>query len=218
MEERGKAEQLGARVGELERQLIAQKTEAEILGRRVEELTAGWMSKAVSSPSANSFRPPAQRSGRGEKVESELRAALAEAENRHQLATESHPGPRSASVEEQLKQSQEERGKLQREIAAMKQDAETTWANERMENALLRERINDVAAEVARLTATLEGPGSPIAAILEKGSSLPRRLLPMAAMADQCRLRRRLVDPKARLPIAFAPCRAALAAPQARDA
>jgi len=30
----------------------------------------------------------------------------------------------------------------------------------------LRERINDVAAEVARLTATLEGPGSPIDAIV----------------------------------------------------
>ena len=44
----------------------------------------------------------------------------------------------------------------------MKREAETTWAAERVENALLRERINDVAAEVARLTAALEGPGSPI--------------------------------------------------------
>ena len=31
---------------------------------------------------------------------------------------------------------------------------------------LLRERINDVAAEVARLTAALEGPGSPIESML----------------------------------------------------
>ncbi len=36
-----------------------------------------------------------------------------------------------------------------------------------MENAVLRERINDVAAEVARLTAALEGPDSPIDAILK---------------------------------------------------
>ena len=41
----------------------------------------------------------------------------------------------------------------------MKREAESVWANERMENAVLRERINDVAAEVARLTAALEGPG-----------------------------------------------------------
>ncbi len=48
----------------------------------------------------------------------------------------------------------------------MKREAEETWASERVENALLRERINDVAAEVARLTSALEGPNSPIDAIL----------------------------------------------------
>jgi hypothetical protein len=35
-----------------------------------------------------------------------------------------------------------------------------------MENALLRERINDIAAEVAKLAMTLEGPNSAIEAIL----------------------------------------------------
>ena len=48
----------------------------------------------------------------------------------------------------------------------MKREAETSWATERVENALLRERINDVAAEVARLTAALEGPGSAIETML----------------------------------------------------
>ena len=55
---------------------------------------------------------------------------------------------------------------LQRETAAMKRDAENAGSYERMENAVLRERIDEVAAEVARLTATLEGPDSPIEAIL----------------------------------------------------
>ncbi len=59
-----------------------------------------------------------------------------------------------------------ERTKLQGEIAAMKREAEASWAAERVENALLRERINDVAAEVAKLAVTLEGPNSPIEAIL----------------------------------------------------
>jgi hypothetical protein len=54
----------------------------------------------------------------------------------------------------------------------MKQEAETAWANERMETAVMRERINDVAAEVAKLTATLEGPTSPIEAILAGESGL----------------------------------------------
>jgi hypothetical protein len=56
----------------------------------------------------------------------------------------------------------------------MKRDAESTWAAERVENALLRERINDVAAEVARLTATLEGPGSPIDSLLAEAGSAGR--------------------------------------------
>ena len=48
----------------------------------------------------------------------------------------------------------------------MKREAEQTWAAERVENALLRERINDIAAEIARLTVALEGPISPIEAML----------------------------------------------------
>jgi len=55
---------------------------------------------------------------------------------------------------------------LQRELAVAKRDAENAGAYERMENAVLRERIDEVAAEVARLTATLEGPDSPINGIL----------------------------------------------------
>ena len=55
-------------------------------------------------------------------------------------------------AESQLERAREDRAKLQRELAAMKREAEATWASERVENALLRERINDVAAEVARLT------------------------------------------------------------------
>jgi hypothetical protein len=48
---------------------------------------------------------------------------------------------------------------LQREIALIKRDAETSWAAERVESALFRERINDVAYEIVRITQTLESPG-----------------------------------------------------------
>jgi chorismate mutase len=69
-------------------------------------------------------------------------------------------------LEGQLALALEERSKLLCEIAAMKRDAETTWAAERVENALFRERINDVAGEVARITEALEGSGSPIGPML----------------------------------------------------
>jgi len=42
-----------------------------------------------------------------------------------------------------------------------------------MENAVLRERINDIAAEVARLAMTLEGPDSPIERILATEAAGP---------------------------------------------
>ena len=42
----------------------------------------------------------------------------------------------------------------------IKRDAELTWAAERVESALFRERINDVAYEVTRITQALERPGS----------------------------------------------------------
>jgi chorismate mutase len=65
-------------------------------------------------------------------------------------------------LEDQLVVALEERRKLQREIAAMKRDAELIWAAERIESALFRERINDVAYEVVRITQAIESPGSSI--------------------------------------------------------
>src|SRR4029453_16808408 len=68
----------------------------------------------------------------------------------------------NAQLQAAFAHAKEERDRHARDLGAMKREAESTWASERVENALLRERINDVAAEVARMTAVLEGPGSAI--------------------------------------------------------
>jgi chromosome segregation ATPase len=163
---RGKLGDLGTRTSELERQLFVQTTEAEILNRRVQDLET-WL--------GDQGRMLADRDYQLDRMRSELEAARkTETDLRSEVATS---GSRSsnavdrfrtdiAQLEAQLAAAIEERTKLQREIGTMKRDAESTWAAERVENALLRERINDVAAEVARLTAALEGPGSPIETIL----------------------------------------------------
>jgi chromosome segregation ATPase len=85
------------------------------------------------------------------------------AELERQLAAQP---PESATLDAHVQE-------LQRELAAAKRDAENAGAYERMENAVLRERIDEVAAEVARLTATLEGPDSPIETILNTGRPVP---------------------------------------------
>jgi hypothetical protein len=70
-----------------------------------------------------------------------------------------------------LAQVRQDRDRLQREVETLKQQAENNWANERVEGALLRERINDVAAEVVRLAANLEGKNSPIQKIIDQTPS-----------------------------------------------
>jgi DNA repair exonuclease SbcCD ATPase subunit len=165
-EERLRSEQLTARVAELDRQSTVKSTEAEVLNRRLQELTSRvdeqGRSLADRESAADRLRNEAAIA---QKTEADVRAALAEAEKSHRAATEAMQVEKT-QAENQLKLANEERAKLTREIAQMKREAETAWANERTENAVLRERINDVAAEVARLTAVLEGPASPINAML----------------------------------------------------
>ena len=156
--ERGRAEQLGARAGELERQLVAQTAQADALGRRVQEFGTQLEEQArflTDYENASDRLRTEAMSAR--ESESALRAELTETEGRYRVAIDTVTTEKSL-IESELKRSQDERAKLQRDIAAMRRDAESGGANVRKENAVLRESINDVAAEVARLTATLEGP------------------------------------------------------------
>ena len=165
-EERGRVENLGRRVAELEQQLVAQTTEAEILGRRAEDLEnrLGEQSRLLNQSDfeAKQLRVDLDAA---RKTEGDLRVAIAELDNRTSLATESLKAEK-AQLKSELDRAVDERDRLARELGNIKREAEEIWASERVENALLRERINDVAAEVARLASALEGPNSPIDAIL----------------------------------------------------
>jgi chromosome segregation ATPase len=59
-----------------------------------------------------------------------------------------------------------ENRRLKAELSAHEQAKAEDWGEERRGNALLREQINDLAAEVVSLTAALEGPDSPINKVL----------------------------------------------------
>jgi chromosome segregation ATPase len=95
----------------------------------------------------------------------DARDKLAEAEKRHAAAIEAQRAENRA-LEEQLGQSFDEITRLETEMATLKRQVEATWASERMANAVLRERINDVAGEVVRVAHALEGLGSPIETML----------------------------------------------------
>jgi chromosome segregation ATPase len=165
-DERGKVENLGRRIGQLEQQLVAQSTEAEMLGKRAAELETRVTEQG---------RLLVEREYECDRLRTELenarRTGFHLREELSSTGSQNRDLLQNLTAEKEVLQKEfdlanSERTKLQAEVAAMKREAEASWAAERVENALLRERINDVAAEVAKLAVTLEGPNSPIEAIL----------------------------------------------------
>ncbi|HVG52562.1 MAG TPA: hypothetical protein VM867_13090, partial [Xanthobacteraceae bacterium] len=174
--ERGRAENLVSRVGELEEQLLAQSKEAQELGQRVLELESrlSEQGKKLAERDYEVIRLRTEVEA-VRRTEFDLRNEIAAMEDRHNGASARLRSEKTV-LENELTQVRTERSGLQQEVAALKREAEESWAAERVENALLRERINDIATEVARLTMVLEGPGSPIETMLAND---PRRAEPV---------------------------------------
>ncbi len=172
-EARGRVENLSQRVTDLDRQLIIQVKEAEMLGNRVQDLETrlGTQGKLLAERDYenNQLR---QANQVAERTAKELREEIAGLSGGKSPAIEKLRTEKAA-LEAQLGVARDERAKLQRDINAIQQQAESSWATERMENALLRERINDIAAEVAKLAMQLEGPNSPIEAMLAADPATP---------------------------------------------
>lgn len=169
---RGKVENLSGRVGDLDRQLVVQTKETEMLSSRVTDLEnrLALQGKILAEREYenNLLRQQAEAAKQTEqKLREDMAAGTGSSSAMDKLRAE------KTSLEEQLTVARDERAKVQREINLIQQQAESSWSTERMENALLRERINDIAAEVAKLAVTLEGPDSPIEAILASEEQRP---------------------------------------------
>jgi chromosome segregation ATPase len=173
---RSRVENLSQRVTDLDRQLIVQVKEAEMLGNRVNDLEARLATQgkmlAERDFENNQLR---QANEAGERTAKELSLEIAALSAGGKSPAIEKLRTEKAAVEEQLRIARDERAKLQRDINAIQQQAESSWATERMENALLRERINDIAAEVAKLAMQLEGPNSTIEAMLAAEPAVPAK-------------------------------------------
>ena len=171
---RSRVENLSQRVTDLDRQLIVQVKEAEMLSGRVNELEGRLAAQGKLLAERDYENNQLRKANEvAERTVKELRDELGETHSGRMPALEKLKAEKAA-VEEQLRVARDERAKLQRDINAIQQQAESSWATERMENALLRERINDIAAEVAKLAMQLEGPNSPIEAMLAAEPASPR--------------------------------------------
>jgi chromosome segregation ATPase len=174
-EARGRVENLSQRVTDLDRQLIIQVKEAEMLGNRVSDLESRLATQGKLLTERDYENSQLRQSSEAaERTANALREEIAAMNVGKSPALEKLRAEKAA-VEEQLGVARDERAKLQRDINAIQQQAESSWATERMENALLRERINDIAAEVAKLAMQLEGPNSPIENILAAEPAIPAK-------------------------------------------
>jgi hypothetical protein len=154
----------------LERHLLAQTTEAEILERRVQELNmrADEQGRLLGERDYAAARLRSETEAAARK-EADIRAEFAEAENISKAAIERQRAEKIL-LDSQLKRGEEERAKLLRDIESIRREAETASATERMENTVMRDRIAELAAEMARITSLIEGPGNPIEAILAESA------------------------------------------------
>lgn len=161
---------LERRIPELEKLLALQTRESEVLSVRLNDLETRLATQGkVLAEREYENNLLKQQLQNAQKTETELREALSNAARNSAVEKLKED---KATLEELLRESREARGKLQRELNMMQKEAEDSWSSERMENALLRERINDVAAEVAKLAAALEGENSPIAAMLSGDAAI----------------------------------------------
>jgi chromosome segregation ATPase len=174
-EARSRVQDLSQRVTDLDRQLIVQVKEAQMLGTRVSDLETR-LSKQGKLLAEREFENNQlkQSNASAERIMATLRSEVAALSGGGNSAAMEKLRGEKAAVEEQLRAARDERAKLQREMNAIQQQAESSWQTERMENALLRERINDIAAEVARLAIQLEGPNSTIEAMLAAEPAAPK--------------------------------------------
>lgn len=179
---RGRVENLSQRVTELDRQLIVQVKEAEMLSGRVADLEGRLSTQGKLLAERDYENNQLRQANEGnERIIKELRVEIAALSGGKSSAAMEQLRAEKTALEEQLRTARDERAKVQRDINAIQQQAESSWATERMENALLRERINDIAAEVAKLAMQLEGPNSPIEALLAAEAGQPPKPAPRPA-------------------------------------
>jgi chromosome segregation ATPase len=159
-------ENLSQRIVKIDSQLIDKAKDAERLGNRVRELESHLATRTRMLAEQEQENGPLRKANAAAQLSiSELREEIASLNGGKSPLID---GLRNEMIaaERALRAAHDERAKLQRDINVIQQQAKSSGTVEQMENALLRERINDIAAEVAKLAMTIEGPDSPIKAIL----------------------------------------------------
>lgn len=169
---------LTGRVSELDRQVAVHREDAEAFRHQVQTIENELAARAAAlsareSENINLRHALEEARTMITTLRNELSAKAGRALTVERLRSE------KAVAEQEMRVAQDERAQALRELAAVRSQAESAWEVDRMENALLRERIDDIASEVTRLALNLEGPNGTLAGLLSNETprdGLPRSL------------------------------------------
>ena len=106
----------------------------------------------------------------------QMEALLSDASNDNVEKAMTSLEQEKSSLADQLRKAKSERDKFEDALSNVTDNRREEWDSERRENSILRERMNDLAAQVTAMTAALEGDKSPINEILARqGNTNPAR-------------------------------------------
>jgi chromosome segregation ATPase len=152
-DERGKVENLGRRVADLEIELIAQRNAAEALSK----VTADRLSDQARLLAERGYEADRLQVAldAAHRAEASLRYEIAQLEERRLTDTKAAAADK-ADLEGQLAQLKLDRQQLQWELTALRRDATSAQAAERVESAMMRKRIVEMSEQVSQLRTVLE--------------------------------------------------------------
>jgi chromosome segregation ATPase len=193
--ERLRAEELSGRLTEVETALAANRAEAEALAQHIAALEA----RASELSSRAEGSEGAHRTAQAElaRVAGEAATAKQEADSVARQLRDSIEMLRAEKtmLEGALTQVREDRARLSSALETRPAEAANgaVAAEPNAADAMLRDRLSDIAAEVVHMTAVLEGPDSPIRAILaandenREGEASPAAAPAAPTLADRIR-------------------------------
>jgi chromosome segregation ATPase len=175
--ERSRGEDLAQRVARLDAQVSDHE---EDLRRREQALARMREASGNEDGSASELTQQLMRE-KSRNVELETRLAQSTLQMEALLNDASNDNVEKAMASMNLERSRlesdlaaitAERDRLRETMSGQMNQESRDWEVERRENAILRERLNDLAAQVTAMTAALEGGASPINEILANAPSL----------------------------------------------
>jgi hypothetical protein len=157
-EKRQAADMLHPQVAQLERDIAVAINELELRSRRIDELEARIREQDRLLGERDAEAQALRQEVATIKQEASMAAAQLRADKAH--------------AERQLQSALEIRTQAETEVTALRHEAEETWRAERAENNLLRERITDIAAQVAHMSSATDKAALPVAAIVSESANM----------------------------------------------